>query len=211
MSYINTIRLFSSALLVLATTALADKSNFVTVRLPHSFTLDLPNNWWLLGKDYEKNLDTALEAIVDLTGLDLGEDEEINLITANSMPKTTYASIRVDLFSESEDELLKFEQMGVQELAELEKEMINMLPIMASAQGNEILEFYGVTKGTLTGHPTLSTRYKRSGPQGAVVVEILQIILAGKSFHINLAYREQERAMWKPIIDRVRASIVVGE
>ena len=204
-------RVILAVILTTTATVTAAESLFVTVKLPHGFTVDIPKNWWIIGKDLQRNLDTSVQAVMDLTKVDVGEGSEANLIAANSMPKSTYASVRVDVSTPADENPSTIQQLTPGELSALGQETLPGLRKVADLQGNTVLAFYGVTKGDVGGHPSLSTRWKRSGQQGAVIVEILQVFLPKKTFRVNLAYRESEQVIWKPIIQRIKASIAISE
>lgn len=91
---VQTIALLAS-LFVLSFEAAAD-SNFVLIELPRGVELQIPKGWWLLGADYNRAIQTSIEAAMDLSGIGLPDGQESNLIAANSMPTSTYAAVRVD-------------------------------------------------------------------------------------------------------------------
>lgn len=70
--------------------------NFTSVKLPRGIELQIPKGWWLLGADLNRAIETSAEAALDLSGIGLLEGDETNLIAANSMPRSTYAAVRVD-------------------------------------------------------------------------------------------------------------------
>jgi len=198
---------------ILATTATvtAAESLFIKVKLPHSFTIDLPSNWWAIGKDLDQVLATTVQACLDLSGFEVGKGEDVNLIAANAMPRSMYASVRIDVSYPATIAPSELTHLSAAEVSELGRETLPMLKKGAQMQGNPLIQFYGMTKSTIGKHPMLSTRYKRGGPKGPVIVEALQILLTNKTFNVNLAYRESERAIWKPVIERIKASILIGE
>jgi hypothetical protein len=88
----------------------------------------------------------------------------------------------------------------------MEQEFNKLLPL----QGNRLLNFYGVHVERISGHPALVTRYRRSGPKGSVIVEINQIYPGGRhELRMNLSYRESEKALWLPVVKKIRATIKI--
>ena len=73
----------------------AAASNFVTVKLQRGVELQLPKGWWLLTTELNQLIEMSAEAAMDLSGLGAAEGTEVNRIAANSMPRTTYAAVRV--------------------------------------------------------------------------------------------------------------------
>ncbi len=83
-------------LLPVPTVFAQSESNFSSANLPRGIELQIPRGWWLLGEDYNQIIQTTAEATLDLSGLGLLDGQETNLIAANSMPRSTYAAVRVD-------------------------------------------------------------------------------------------------------------------
>ncbi len=83
------------ALLFVPATTSAE-SNFAPIKLPRGIQLQVPKGWWLLGKDLKRSIETSVEAVMDLSGIGVSDGHDTNLIAANSMPRTTYAAVRVD-------------------------------------------------------------------------------------------------------------------
>jgi len=65
-------------------------------KITEGVEVQVPKGWWLLGKDYNRMIQTTVEAAMDLSGIGLDDGEEVNLIATNSMPRTTYATLRID-------------------------------------------------------------------------------------------------------------------
>ena len=199
-------------LCILLTSAptLAVESYFSLVKLPRGVEVEVPKGWWLLGKDYNRVIETSVEAIMDLSGYELDNDKTANLIAASSTPFTTYASLRIDSItppSVTPEDVISLSKSDVNEFsASMEQELSRMLPL----QGNKMLDFYGSSTEQIDGHPALVTRYRRSGPKGPVIVEINQIFPGNMhDLRINLAYRESEKGLWFAVIKKIRASIKI--
>jgi len=201
--------LFLCAILVSAP-SFAAESYFSSVKLPRGVEVQVPKGWWLLGKDYNRMIQTSVEAAMDLSGIGLDGGEEVNLIAANSMPRTTYAALRIDSTippSATPKEIINISKSELRELSSyMEQEFNKLLPL----QGNRLLNFYGVHVERISGHPALVTRYRRSGPKGPVIVEINQIYPGGShELRMNLSYRESEKALWLPVVKKIRATIKI--
>ena len=77
-----------------------------------------------------------------------------------------------------------------------------------SAVGLKVIEFYGVRREFVGGHPALVIEYKRSGQRGAVIVQMTRLYLGGeKEILLDLSYRESEAQIWKPIVQYIRKSL----
>ena len=191
----------------LAPTLPLQDSRFARLKLPLGVSVEIPKNWWLLSGDINTNIETMSEAAMNLSGIELPKGKRVNLLRANSMPKTTYATIAInatdsemnpnDLKNASEKEISKF--------APTAKEMQEAL----SSQNMQILDFYRVRREFVGKHPALVIEYKRSGVQGPVIVQMTRIFLGEKEVSLNLSYRESEGQLWKPIIQYIRKSFTV--
>jgi hypothetical protein len=186
-----------------------NKSNYAHVILPRGVELQLPKNWWLLGADYIHAIETSAEAVADLSGMDLSGGQETNLIAANSIPKTTYAAVRVDSIIPSSLSPTDFNSITEADVRELKTRMRQNLKKGLSLQGIQLIDFLGTRIEKISGHPTIVTEYRRTGPKGPVFVQINQIYTSSQEIIINLSYRESETALWKPVIGKIRHSIIV--
>lgn len=197
------------ALFSLQTAEAQSSSNFAPVKLPRGIELQVPKGWWLLGADHNRAIQTSVEAAMDLSGIGLPEGNESNLIAANSMPRTTYAAVRVDSTIPPSVALSEFASITATDVRELQTEMRQNLQKLLPLQGGQLIEFFGSRIEKISGHPAIVTEYRRTGPKGPVFVQINQIFTSSQEIRINLSYRESEVALWKPVIDKIRQSIVV--
>ena len=195
---------------ILSSSAVADKnSNFAPVKLPRGIELQIPKGWWLLGADHNRVIQTSVEAAMDLSGIGLSDGRETNLIAANSMPRSTYAAVRVDSTIPPSVSPAEFSSITPADIRELQTEMRQNLQKLLLLQGNQLIEFFGTRIEKISGHPAIVTEYRRTGPKGPVFVQITQIFTSSQEIRINLSYRESEVALWKPVVGKIRQSIAV--
>ena len=197
------------ALFASQTAQAQSSSNFAPVRLPRGIELQIPKGWWLLAADQNRAIQTSVEAAMDLSGIGLPEGNETNLIAANSMPRSTYAAVRVDSTIPPSVAPSEFTSITAAEVRELQTEMRQNLQKLLPHQGNQLIEFFGSRIEKISGHPAIVTEYRRTGPKGQVFVQINQIFTSGQEIRINLSYRESEVALWKPVVGKIRQSIIV--
>ena len=186
------------------------ESNFVAVDLPRGIELQIPIGWWLLGDDYERLIQTTVEAAMDLSGIGLSDGKEINLIAANSMPRSTYAAVRVDSIVPVSIPQSVFASITPADLREFQAEIYQNLQAILPLQGLQLIEFKGVRVDKISGYPALVTEYRRTGPKGPVFVQTNQIFTESQDIRINLSYRESEAVIWKPVIGKIRQSITIN-
>lgn len=184
-------------------------SNFAPVKLPRGIELQIPKGWWLLGADHNRAIQTSVEAAMDLSGIGLPDGQETNLIAANSMPRSTYAAVRVDSTIPPSVAPAAFSSITPADIRELQSTMRQNFQKLLPLQGNQLIEFFGSRIEKISGHPAIVTEYRRTGPKGPVFVQINQVFTPSQEIRINLSYRESEVALWKPVVGKIRQSIVV--
>ena len=186
-----------------------NSSNFLSIKLPRGIALQIPKGWWLLGTDHDRIIQTSVEAAMDLSGIELLDGKETNLIAANSMPRTTYAAVRVDSTIPPSVAPSDFALISAADVRELQSDMQDILQKVLPLQGNQLIEFSGSRIEKISGHPAIVTEYQRTGPKGPVFVQINQIFTSSQEIRINLSYRESEVALWKAVVGKIRKSIVI--
>ena len=185
------------------------ESNFASVKLPRGVQLQIPKGWWLLGKNHNRQIQTSVEASLDLSGIGLPDGQQTNLIAANSMPRTTYAAVRIDSTIPPSMSPRELQAATAADLKYIGNELRIGLEKTLPLQNNQLLQFYGVRKDSISGHPALVIEYRRSGPNGPVIVQINWIFTSSQDININLSYRESEAALWKPVVTKIRQSITL--
>jgi hypothetical protein len=200
---------FLFALLPLQTAYAQSGSNFAPIALPRGIELQIPKGWWLLSADHNRIIQTSVEAAMDLSGIGLPDGQETNLIAVNSMPRSTYAAVRVDSTIPPSVAPSAFASITAADIRELQTEMRQNLQKLLPLQGNQLIEFFGSRIEKISGYPAIVTEYRRTGPKGPVFVQINQVFTSGQEIRINLFYRESEVALWKSVVGKIRQSIVI--
>lgn len=197
------------ALLPMQAAQAQSPSNFTTVKLPRGIELQIPKGWWLIGAEYNQAIQTSTEAVLELSGIGFAEGIETNLISANSMPRSTYAAVRVDSSIPPSVEPSEFASITAADIRELQTEIHQGLLKALPLQGNQLIDFLGSRVEKISGHPAIVTEYRRTSLKGSVFVQISQIFTASQEIRILLAYRESEAGLWLPVLSKIRQSIVV--
>jgi hypothetical protein len=202
-------KLFVLFLLVFIIPDFAFASNFIDLKLSRGIELKIPKNWWLLGSELNQAIETSAEAMLDLSSIAQPQGATVTLIRANSMPKSTYAAIGVTSTMPTLNSPFEIASMTKIELQILQSDIYHDLLKILPQGGNQLLNFYGLHRNLISGHPALIHEYRRSGPKGAVIVTVLQIFTSRQEISINLSYRESEQALWRPVINQIRRSITI--
>jgi hypothetical protein len=181
-------------------------SSFLTIKLPYDVSIDVPREWWVLSESMNRMIQTSRDAILDLRGIAVDAGDEAVLIAANSWPPSTYASVRV-VRSQSplnvSDELGKLSEQDLDQLKKsIESELKQSLPL----QGLTYLETMGLEMENVSGWPSLNFSYRRSGPNGPVYVQLIEVPRKADLLKINLSYRESGQVVWMPVIARIKQS-----
>ena len=146
---------------------------------------------------------------MDLSGIGLQDGQEINLIATNSMPRSTYAAVRVDSIIPATGPPSIFSSVTPADVREFETEIRKFLQALLPQQGLQLIEILGTRIDKISGYPALVTEYRRTGPKGPVFVQINLIVTGSQDIRINLSYRESEVVLWKPVIGKIRQSIII--
>ena len=200
---------FAVMVFLIFSSSISMASNFANVKLSRGVELQIPKDWWLLTAQHNKMIETSVEAAMELSGLDAPSGVELNLISANSMPRSTYAAVRVDSISPSTVSPSVIKALTAADISAFGKETESGLKKILPQQGNRLLSFVGVRRVTISSQIGLMTEYKRSSPNGPVLVSIIQVFTPTQGVRINLSYRESEEAIWKPVIDKIYRSIKI--
>ncbi len=187
----------------------ARHSLFVLVKLPLGVSIEVPKNWRLLDGNFNTTIETAGEAALNLAGIKLPTGQKVNLFRANSNPSTTYAGIAINATDSdiSPTELLASSEADIRELAPLMHQMFDQ---GLATQNLRVIQFDGIRREIVDGHPSLVIEYVRSGPKGPVVMQMTRLFIGDKEISLNLSYRQSETGIWKPIVDHMRSTFRVS-
>lgn len=185
----------------------SQESSFLTLQLPYDVSIDVPRAWWVLSESMNRMIRTSRDAILDLRGIAVDAGDEAVLIAANSWPPSTYASVRVARAQSPLDVSDELSKLSEQDLDQLKKSMESELKQSLPMQGLAYLETTGIQVEHVGGWPALNFSYRRSGPNGPVFVQLIEVTRKADLLKINLSYRESERVVWMPIIARIKQSV----
>jgi len=186
------------------------QSRFTRFELPLQVSVEVPQNWWLLSGDINTTIEAAGEAATKLAGFDLPAGKKVNLLRANSMPRSTYASIAVNA-TDSDISPDEIRAASKSDLKELEQMMAEMMEKGLAVQNLQFLESLGLERRIVSGYVAIVFSYRRTGPNGPVTVSMTRLFVGSKEISFNLSFREAEGQLWKPVIEYMKQSIKVGK
>ena len=126
------------------------------------------------------------------------------------MPDTTYAGISVNV-SDADIKAEELNQVTTNDLAEFTPIMKGMMDRSIAQTGFSVIEFYPVKKIEIDGYPALFLNYKRTGPDGPVLVRMIRLVIGYREISLNLSYKESEKSMWLPVISYIEKSFRIEQ
>lgn len=183
---------------------------FVRVQLPRGVEVQLPAGWRVLNRDQTELISLSADSALELMGNVPDSDKESNLISALSTPASTYAAVRIDSWRPPSIPPQKLTRATSKDITNLQAEQLPLIQRMMTLQGNQLIGAIAISRESYSGFPALVTKYRRTGPQGPVSVCTIQIMTSRQEIIATLSYRESERAIWMPVIEKIRRSIIVG-
>ena len=186
------------------------ESNFVTIQLPETVTVDLPRNWVIISSNKRITLDTWVESTFDSNNL---PDIDSNLpfaanyyvdgITAGIINVRYYPTIIIsqqDAKSVTAADIRFFDQ-------ELKESMISSMGKI----GMNITSWEGTEKRTINGITALVTEYHRESLRGSGIfrVRLVRVFAGTRSFTLTVSYLESQSIFLKNITDRIISSLTM--
>ena len=190
------------------TNSLAENNTgFVLLKLKRGVSLEIPRNWWHLDEEINNTIKTSSRAALDVTGIGQPEGKAINLLAANSTPKTTYASIRINSSIPPSALPSEVKSATKEDLKELHSIVLDNANKTAAVQGFNLVKFRGVRLDNISGYPAIVTEYIRTGIRGNVFVQVNQIFTTKQEIQMTIAYRTSEFALWNPVVLKMKKSL----
>lgn len=199
--------LLASAFLYASVSA---ETQFQRFELPMKVSIEVPKNWWLLSGDTNTTIEVAGEAAAKLAGVNVTRQQKVILLRANSMPRSTYASITVSVEG-SETSPREVRNISKKELKQLDRMSSDTLRKILAIQDQKLLKYYDLQKVNVSGHIAFVSTYQRSGPSGSVTVCMINLFLDKKEVGFSFSYRDSEKLLWDPVVEYMKKSIKVGE
>ena len=186
-----------------------EPSTFVRLKLKEGISIEIPRTWWHLDANLMTMIQTSVEAAIDVSGLPLDAASGDTILAANSMPRSTYASVRISV---QRPPTLSQEEARAATPESLDAEVnssLDALRTMLGAQGLQLLQTLPSSRGEIGGVPYVESSYRRSGPNGPVITRMLFLALPDKTIDVTLAFRESESVLWLPVMRKILSSIEV--
>jgi hypothetical protein len=138
------------------------------------------------------------------------DDQETDLLRANSLPRSTYATLAVTSSPSDWATQAEVQHLSSADLAALDAQLPDEFSRMSGVINQHLLDFGGAKVATIGSYPALVIEYRRTGQNGPVVVQQNRIFTGTQEVSVTLSYREAEGAHWKPIIAHIRQSVSIS-
>lgn len=184
-----------------------ETSRFTKLKLPHGVSINLPNHWWVVSDGWNSSLLTAVEAKLDLAGIDTSQMPDNTLIALRSVPFETYASIRVD-YHRTPPGNAPDVQFPESKLREIDAKIRNDMDKVISPE--RVLIWEPIQNTTIAGCRASVIHYVRTGQKAPVLTWLHQIELPNNDvLTIHTGFRSTEIELWEPVIQRIMNSLKI--
>lgn len=200
--------------LLLGTAMFAEGTdNFATVSLPKGVSIEIPQNWIVLANNQRITLDTAVESVLDLSGINQQTSEFPFAANYYDNRGTTIGILNIRYYPElgaSQIDAVGATKSDVQELDIVLKE--NILN-GAKALDLSIISWSGTVKTEINGITAFVTEYSRASRRvsGDFQVKLVRVPAGNRSFTLTVSYLNSESRVMRPIIDRIISTVKVKE
>ncbi len=185
----------------------SETSRFTNLKLPLGVSVDLPSNWWVVSGGWNSSLLTAVEAKLDLAGINTSQMPDGTLIALRSFPFETYASIRVD-YHRTPTGNAPDVQFPESRLREIDAKMRNDMDKVISPE--RVLIWEPIKNTTIAGCRASVIHYLRTGADAPVLTWLHQIELPNNDvLTIHTGFRSTEIELWEPVIQRIMNSLKI--
>lgn len=177
-------------------------------RIPEA-QMDFPVAWRVLNGQEQLTLQAWVETISKDSATAHHASKQRVLLHAIAPSGLGYAYVRI--VRNPKDELVAqtaSRAASTKQLREEDAKYRTSLEPTISAAGQRIVQWTNLHRTEIAGREAVVTSYVRSGPSGDVYSEYFQVPADNAMFGVGFAYRRSEESLWKPIVDRMRGSLV---
>lgn len=180
---------------------------FVQITLPYRIKVELPHNWVIADSDQKQYVLSKTQSTLNLAGIKAKDSRRGILLIARPVQKEKYAAFTVSVQT-TDLRYTDVEKMTPQDIQRWGDESRDALDKGLRASGGRLIEWIEPSRNTWAGKPVLIKKYKRDSEFGkGIFVVIAQFHDAPRLISISMSAREGEEDYWKPIMERIAASI----
>jgi hypothetical protein len=181
-----------------------DAPLFVSIRLPHGISIELPRSWRVVAGDVEQDLN-ALEATLDLTHIPAPANQ--TLLRGTATLADLPAAMTIAYLPRSAFPLSQASEASPAALADYDRGLRDSVESQLRERGITLLDWRGTYQDRLDGHFTLVSEYvRKSGPASAVREQVNMIQVSDAAVLLSVAYKEDAGDFWRSVVMRIRSS-----
>lgn len=188
----------------------AAENIYKQVSLPDGISIEIPAHWTILSQDTRKNIAAAGRAMTDNAGVDGDSNQRQTLLAVNAIPTPPGAMIRVSISMPPEYSQSDLARATPHELKVFEQELLQLFRKMEASGGPVIVEIQPLQVELFKNSRALVIRYVRKSANGPSLWQVTQykIPVENRLIELTLSYRQSDSVMWRPILERVKRSVV---
>lgn len=200
--------------------AFADSSNYQRINVGKRVSLEIPRHWYIRDLNERRNISAAGEAIAN--SIRENEPVFVSALSAVSRPEPVGGIIRVSYIpTKSQDEQLYQKDVALALKTEFAESIRTLnqvfgqeIELMAKGlknNGIDVLSHGPANLEKINGIFAITYTYRRTSAYGQSPFRVTQyhIPLGIEKVIISLSYRETDAPLFRPILDRVKNSLVI--
>ncbi len=183
--------------------------NFIKIKLPKNISIELPKNWVVINDNKRITLDTAVDAMLDLSNV---EQPESTLPFASNYYEEgkTVAMVSFRYYPNQNVTQDNVKQLSEQDIETVDKLLKEEIEKSSEIVGFEVLSWEGSKLQNINGVTVIVTEYHRSSTitKGAIFrVRLIRVLDGKNSFTLIVSYDTSKKIFMKPISSKIINSL----
>lgn len=189
----------------------AKETAYTKMDLLYGISIDVPAHWVILARETRKNIAASGEAVLSNAGLEGPDGKKVTLLAINAVPAPTGAMIRVSVMSPPEYTQADLVAATPNDLREIRTQMLSMFKRAEKSGGVKIIDIAPVRVQAVAGKHAMVSSYSRESLVGGGPWSVTQykIPTPERVVEITLSHRDSDAPLWRPILERIKRSIVI--
>ncbi|RMD64817.1 hypothetical protein D6833_03840 [Candidatus Parcubacteria bacterium] len=183
--------------------------NFTRISLPKGVSIELPKNWIVLSRNQLITLDSAVESVLDLSGIEHEESELPFAANYYDDKGNTLGILNIRYYPELQLTQADAQAATAQDVKDLDAALRENIVRSTKAFNMKVTSWAGTKKTSINGITVFLTEYRRQALKrsGEFRVRLVRVFAANKSFTLTVSYDEAASFLLKPITDRIINSL----
>lgn len=194
----------------------AEEMPWAKLDFGEGLSMEMPRHWQFTDEKLRERLKNPAEAVFKIGGFEAKAGHGLTLVAANAFTTFPDSSAALRLTFDNKSVL---SQVGVAaateaEIAALGGTMKHTIE-EAMAEGNDpqVVDAFTIRREKLGKHQAIVSEYFRTSKatQKKVFVQVNLVYLGTRTVKLTMSYRESERGVFRPIMQAIRASLVIPD